>query len=59
MKKRTGSKNQTKRFSAVLAVKENARIRVGQPKASRVIPEKQPARDKYKPTFAQQLHSED
>ncbi len=59
MKKRTGSKNQKRRFSAVLSVKRNARTRVGQPKSSRVIPDKPLAREKYRPTFAQQLGSEE
>lgn len=47
-----------KRFSAVKAVKANARERVGQPKAERVIEEKprgEKRREKHKPTLGEIL----
>jgi hypothetical protein len=48
-------------FSATKAVKANARDRVGQPKASRVLPAKPPAgRDaKYKPKMEEILRQEE
>lgn len=54
-KKRTKKKT----FSAVKAVKANARERVGQPKAERVIDEKRRAvrhEQKHKPTLAERLN---
>ncbi len=52
-KGRRGSKRR-QRFSAVLAVKANARAQVGQPKASRVLVDKGPDRsaEKHKQTSA-------
>ena len=54
------AKKRTKKkvFSAVKAVKANARERVGQPKAERVIDEKKRAarrEEKHKPTLAERL----
>lgn len=52
------SKKRKKTFSAVKAVKANARERVGQPKAERVIKEKPPAGSreaKHKPTLGELL----
>lgn len=49
-------------FSAVKAVKANARERVGQPKAERVIDEKRRAarrEKKHKPTLAERLTPEE
>lgn len=46
-------------FSAVKAVKANARERVGQPKAERVIDENRRAArrvEKHKPTLAERLN---
>lgn len=55
-------KKKTKRFSAVKAVKANARERVGQPKAERVIddkPHEERRKSKYKPTLSKILNSEE
>ena len=51
----------SKAFSVVLAVKGNARTQVGQPRPARVLSEKSVERQqsKHKPTFAQQLSSDD
>ena len=51
----------SKAFSVVLAVKGNARAQVGQPRPARVLSEKSVERQqtKHKPTFAQQLSSDD
>jgi len=49
-------------FSAVKAVKANARERVGQPKPERVIDENRRAvrrGEKHKPTLAKQLNGEE
>lgn len=51
-----------KTFSAVKAVKANARERVGQPKAERVIEEKpreERRKAKHKPTLGKLLNSGD
>jgi hypothetical protein len=51
-----------KTFSAVKAVKSNARDRVGQPKAERVIedtPHEQKRREKHKPTLGELLNTEE
>ncbi|QNI30787.1 hypothetical protein H7849_16890 [Alloacidobacterium dinghuense] len=55
-------KKKPKKFSAVKAVKANARERVGQPKAERVIedaPREERRKTKYKPTLGEILSSED
>jgi len=52
------SKAKKKTFSAVKAVKSNARDRVGTPPAERVLPDpkqKRTARPKYKETLAELL----
>jgi hypothetical protein len=54
------SKPKKKVFSAVKAVKANARDRVGSPPAARVLPDpkqKLAAKPKHKPTFADLLTS--
>jgi hypothetical protein len=51
-----------KTFSAVKAVKSNARDRVGQPKAERVIedtPREQKRKEKHKATLSDLLSSEE
>ena len=51
-----------KTFSAVKAVKSNARDRVGQPKAERVIedtPREQKRREKHKSTLEELLNNEE
>jgi len=51
-----------KTFSAVKAVKSNARDRVGQPKAERVIedtPREQKRKEKHKPTLRDLLGAEE
>lgn len=58
------AKKRTKKkvFSAVKAVKANARERVGQPKAERVIDENRRAvrrEQKHKPTLAERLNAEE
>ncbi len=55
-------KKKTKKFSAVKAVKANARERIGQPKAERVIedkPREQRRKAKHKPTLGEILSSEE
>ena len=54
-------KARKKTFSAVKAVKANARERVGQPKAERVIddaPREEKRREKHKHTLGELLDSE-
>jgi len=54
-------KAKKKRFSVVKAVKANARERVGQPKASRVLPDpkqKAAAHPKHKITMAKLLEAD-
>ena len=56
-----GARKKTpKRFSAVAAVKRNARERVGQPPQQKVIPERTDAaqRNKHKPSLADLLTPE-
>lgn len=56
------TKKKAKKFSAVKAVKANARERVGQPKAERVIEDKPHAerrKAKHKPTLADILNKEE
>lgn len=59
VKKRKSGRNHRDRFSAVLAVKENARTRVGQPPPARVLSSKVSARaaEKHKPSLAERLDS--
>lgn len=55
------AKKKAKKFSAVKAVKANARERVGQPKAERIIEEKpgnQRRKAKYKQTLGRILTEE-
>jgi hypothetical protein len=55
------AKKKMAKFSATKAVKANARERVGQPKAERVIAEKPPAtsrKAKHKETLGDILHGE-
>ena len=59
MRKRKAKK---KTFSAVKAVKANARERVGQPKAQRVIediPREKQSREKHKPTLGEMLNTDE
>jgi hypothetical protein len=51
-------KKKTKRFSAVTAVKELARERVGAPPAERVVPHKNKKADKHKPTLGKLLEED-
>ena len=44
-----------KRFSAVGAVKEMARERIGAPPASKVVPDRKKKSEKHKPTMAKLL----
>jgi hypothetical protein len=56
------AKKKIKKFSAVKAVKSNARERVGQPKAERVIedkPREERRKAKHKPTLGKILNHED
>jgi hypothetical protein len=55
-------KKKARKFSTVKAVKANARDRVGQPKAERVIDDKLPEerrKAKYKPTLSEILNNEE
>jgi hypothetical protein len=55
-------KKKTKKFSTVKAVKANARERVGQPKAERIIedkPREARRKAKHKPTLGEVLNSEE
>jgi len=55
-------KTKKKTFSAVKAVKANARERVGQPKPERVIvdaPKAEKRKAKHKPTLAEIINSEE
>jgi hypothetical protein len=55
-------KRKARKFSAVKAVKANARERVGQPKAERVIedkPREERRKAKHKPTLGEILSSEE
>jgi hypothetical protein len=55
-------KKKPKKFSAVKAVKANARERVGQPKAERVIedkPREERRKAKHKPTLSEILTTEE
>lgn len=55
-------KAKKKTFSAVKAVKANARERVGQPKPEKTIPDtsqEQKRKSKHKPTFGELLISEE
>lgn len=56
------AKKKVKKFSTVKAVKANARERVGQPKAERIIADKsreELRKAKHKPTLGKILNSED
>jgi hypothetical protein len=56
------AKKKAKKFSAVKAVKANARERLGQPKAERVIedkPREQRRNSKHKPTLSEILNHEE
>jgi hypothetical protein len=56
------AKKKARKFSAVKAVKANARERVGQPKAERVIddkPREERRKAKHKPTISDILSSEE
>jgi hypothetical protein len=56
------AKKKAKKFSAVKAVKANARDRVGQPKAGRILEEKphtESRKAKHKPTFSEILSNEE
>ena len=56
------AKKKAKKFSAVKAVKANARERVGQPKAERIIedkPREQRRKAKHKPTLSETLNTEE
>jgi hypothetical protein len=48
-------KKKTKRFSAVTAVKELARERVGRPPSGKVVLEKKKKPEKHKPTLERLL----
>jgi len=50
-----GRKKKTKRFSAVTAVKELARERVGAPPSGQVVLEKKKKPEKHKPTLQKLL----
>ncbi|HVW79244.1 MAG TPA: hypothetical protein VHB45_16635 [Alloacidobacterium sp.] len=55
-------KKKIKKFSAVKAVKANARERVGQPKSERIIedkPREERRKAKHKPTLAEMLKNEE
>ena len=59
MRKRKAKK---KSFSAVKAIKANARERLGQPKAERVIEDTSPEqrrKEKHKPTFGDLLNADE
>jgi len=51
-------KKKTKRFSAVTAVKELARERVGAPPAEKVVPHKNKKANKHKPTLGKLLEED-
>jgi hypothetical protein len=51
-------KKKTKRFSAVTAVKELARERVGAPPAEKVVPHKNKKADKHKATLGKLLEED-
>ena len=53
--KRVARKKKTKRFSAVTAVKELARERVGRPPSGKVVLEKKKKPEKHKPTLEKLL----
>jgi hypothetical protein len=57
--KRSRKRAKKKTFSALKAVKANARERVGQPKAERIIDDdpRQKRKDKYKPKLEDLLSS--
>ena len=55
-------KKKAKKFSTVKAVKANARARVGQPKAERIIEDKprdERRKAKHKPTISEILSTEE
>ena len=56
------AKKKAKKFSAVKAVKANARDRIGQPKAERVIvdkPREERRKAKHKPTLTDIINTEE
>jgi hypothetical protein len=56
------AKKKVKKFSAVKAVKANARTRVGQPKAERIIedkPREERRKTKHKPSLSEILEVEE
>jgi hypothetical protein len=54
-----GRKKKTKRFSAVTAVKELARERVGTPPSGQVVLEKKKKPEKHKPTLENLLNEKE
>jgi hypothetical protein len=54
-RKKMGRKRKKKRFSAVTAVKELARERVGTPPSGKVVLEKKKKPEKHKPTLEKML----
>jgi hypothetical protein len=54
-----GRKKKTKRFSAVTAVKELARERVGAPPSGKVVLEKKKKPEKHKPTLENLLNEKE
>ena len=52
-------KKKSKRFSAVTAVKELARERVGRPPSGKIVVEKKKKPEKHKPTLATLLREPD
>jgi len=56
---RMGRKKKTKRFSAVTAVKELARERVGAPPSGKVVLEKKKKPEKHKPTLEKLLNEKE
>jgi hypothetical protein len=61
MKKQGAKKKAPKKFSAVSAVKRNARERIGQPPPEKVIPERGPdaGREKHRPSLAELMRPEE
>jgi hypothetical protein len=51
-------KKKPKRFTAVEAVKTMARAQIGEPPASRVVPDRKKKAEKHKSTLAKLLHEQ-
>jgi hypothetical protein len=51
-------KKKSKRFQAVIAVKELARERVGRPPAEKIVVEKKKKPEKHKPTMGKLLEEQ-